>query len=127
MKAMVYRTSGDSPLIPALIEAAENGKQSVCLVELKARFDEHRNIGWGRSLEHTTKFIDLTNDLPRLINQLGGQRFDIIAATQRIDDLCDARFFGQDDLCVSCNAGREFGRQRNRFVQRIGVKALCTA
>jgi polyphosphate kinase len=51
LKATVYRTSDETPLVPALIEASENGKQSVCLVELKARFDERRNIEWSQALE----------------------------------------------------------------------------
>ncbi len=51
LKSTVYRTSDDTPLVPALIEASENGKQSVCLVEIKARGDERRNIEWSRALE----------------------------------------------------------------------------
>jgi polyphosphate kinase len=51
MKSTVYRTSDDTPLVPALIDAAERGKQTVCLVEIKARGDERRNIEWSRALE----------------------------------------------------------------------------
>jgi polyphosphate kinase len=64
LKTTVYRTSDESALAPALIAAAENGKQAVCLVELTARFDEQRNIEWSRRLEKAG--VHVVHGFPRL-------------------------------------------------------------
>jgi polyphosphate kinase len=64
VKTTVYRTSDESALAPALIAAAENAKQAVCLVELTARFDEQRNIKWSRRLEQAG--VHVVHGFPRL-------------------------------------------------------------
>ncbi len=91
------------------------------------RFNLQLGHAGGDRLGHAAQILDLVDNRLRIVHQLLGQRLDIIAAAQRIDDLGDAGLFLQHDLGVAGDARRKIGGQRNGFVQRIGVQALRAA
>ena len=73
---------------------------------------------------HATERLDFLHELPRLVGDAVGERLDVVAAAQWVDDVGDARLLGEDELRVARDARRELARERDRFVERVGVQAL---
>ena len=71
--------------------------------------------------------FDLLHQRPGFVDQLAGQTFDVVGACQRIDHIGDARLVLQDQLRVAGNAAGKIRRQRDGFVEGIGVQALGAA
>ena len=75
-------------------------------------------------LGHAAELLDLFDKAPRLLREVVRERFEVVRARQRVDDVGHARLLGEDELRVAGDAGRRVGGQAERFVERVGVQAL---
>ena len=89
---------------------------------LDAELGHARLDGFG----HATERLDFLHELPRLVGETVRERFDVVAATERIDDVGDSRLLGEDELRVARDTRRELARQRDRLVEGVRVQALRT-
>ena len=87
-------------------------------------FDQRLGLAGGDIGGHPARRIDLGDQFARLVHQRGGQRLDIIRPAQRIGDAGDAGFLLNHQLRVAGNPRGKIGRQRDRFIERVGVKRL---
>ena len=97
------------------------------LAARRGLLDAHLGHAGLDRLGHAAQRLDLVDQLARLGDQAGGQRFDVVAAGQRIDDLGDAGLVLEDELGVARDARGGGRRQRDRLVERIGVQRLRAA
>ena len=126
IKMTVYRTSDDSALVPSLIEAAEKGKQAVCMVELKARFDERQNIRWSRALEEVGAHV--VHGIPGLKThakailvvrrERGGVRHYVMIGTGNFHAK-NARLYEDFGLFTTDRGDRRGGREPVQHAHRL--------
>ena len=90
-------------------------------------FDHRLGPAGRHGLCHAAFIFDAFDDLPCLVDQFLRQRLDIIGTAERVDDLGHPGLFLDDDLGVARDAGGEVGRQRDRFIERVGMQRLGAA